>query len=49
MTEQGYNYLDRPIQEMPGFLETRVDNLETQTAPPDVRSLTKKKKYSKKR
>ena len=51
MTEQGYNFLDRSIQEMSGFFETRVENLETPAPPPAVRSLTrkKKKKNSKKR
>ena len=44
MTEEGYNYLDRSIQEMSGFFETRVENLETPAPPPTVRSLTKKKK-----
>ena len=41
MTEQGYNYLDRYIQELSGFFETRVENLET---PAPERSLTRKKK-----
>ena len=27
MTKQGYNYLDRSIQETSGFFETRVENL----------------------
>ena len=51
MTEQGYNYLDRSIQEMLGFFETRVENLETPAPPPAVRkpSRKKKKKNSKKR
>ena len=51
MTEQGYNYQDRSIQEISGFFEMRVDNLETPAPPPAVRSLTreKKKKNSKKR
>ena len=51
LTKQGYNYLDRSIQEMSGFFETRVENLETPATPPTVRSLTrkKKKKNSKKR
>ena len=50
MTKQGYNYLDRSkaIQEMPGLFETRVKNLETPAPPPAVRSLTGKKKNSKK-
>ena len=47
MTEQGYNNLDRSIQEMSGFYETRVENLETPAPPPPVRSLTRKKKNSK--
>ena len=48
MTEQGYNYLDGSIQEMSGFFETRVENLETPAPPPAVRSLSRKKKNSKK-
>ena len=47
MTEQGYNYLDRSIQEMSGFFATRVENLETPAPPSAVRSLTRKKKNSK--
>ena len=31
MTKQGYSYLDRSIQEISGFFETRVENLETPT------------------
>ena len=51
MTEQGYNYLDRYIQEISGFFEIRVENLETPAPSPAVRSLTrnKKKENSKKR
>ena len=48
MTEQGYNYLDRYIQEMSGFFETRIENLETPTPPPAVRSQTRKKKKNSK-
>ena len=50
MTEQWYNYLDRSIQEMSGFFETRIESLETSAPPPAIRSLTreKKKKNSKK-
>ena len=44
ITKQGYNCLERSIQEMPGFLETRVENLETPAPPSAVRSLPKKKK-----
>ena len=44
MTEQGYNYLDRSIQEISGFFETRVENLETPAPQATVRSLPKKKK-----
>ena len=44
MTEQGYNYLDRSIQEMSGFFETRVENLETPAPLPAERSQTRKKK-----
>ena len=38
MTKQGYNYLDRSIQEMSDFFETRVENLETPLPPADVRT-----------
>ena len=48
MTEQGYNYLDRSIQEMLVYYETRVDNLETPAPPPAVRILTRKKKNPRK-
>ena len=41
MTEQGYNYLDKSIQEMSGFFETSVENLETPGPPPAIRSLSK--------
>ena len=44
MSKQDYNYLDRSIQEMSGFFETRVDNLKTPAPPPAVRSQTRKKK-----
>ena len=44
MTEQGYKYLNRSIQEMAGFFESRVENPETPVPPPAVRSLTRKKK-----
>ena len=43
------NYLDRSIQKMSGFFETRVENPETPALPLAVRSLTRKKKNSKKR
>ena len=36
-------YLDRSIQEMLGFFEIRVENLEIPEPPPAVRSLTRKK------
>ena len=51
MTKQGYNYLDRSIQEMSGFFETRVENLGTPAPPTAVKSLNKKnkKKNNKKR
>ena len=49
MTEHGWNYLDRSIQEMSDFFEARVENLETPAPPLAVRSLTRKKKNSKKR
>ena len=42
--EQGYNYLDRSIQEMTVFFETRIERQETPAAPPAVRSLPRKKK-----
>ena len=50
MTEQGYNYLDRSIQEMLGFFETWVEDIETPAPPLAVRSLprNKDKKNSKK-
>ena len=44
MTEQCYNYLDRPIQEISGFFKIRVENLETPVVSPAVRSLARKKK-----
>ena len=44
MTEQGYNYLDRSIQEILGFFEIWVENLETLTPSPVVRNLLRKKK-----
>ena len=47
ITEQGYNYLDRSFQKMSGFLETRVENLETLAPPPAIRSLSRKKKSPK--
>ena len=43
----GYNYLDRSIQEMAGFFETRVENLETSAPPLAVRSLLGKKENKK--
>ena len=51
ITEQSYNYVERSIQEILGFFETKVENLETPAPPPAVRSLTgkNKKKNSKKR
>ena len=33
MTEQEYNYLDRSIQEMTSFFETRIEHLEAPTPP----------------
>ena len=42
MTEQGYNYLDRSIQEMSGFFETRIKNLETPAPPLAVKSISRK-------
>ena len=44
MIKQAYNNLDMSIQEMSGFFETRVKNLETPAPPSGVRSLTRKKK-----
>ena len=44
MTELGHNHLNKFTQEMSGFFETRVVSLETQTPPPAVRSLPRKKK-----
>ena len=51
MTKQGYKYLASSIQEISGFFETRVENLETPEPPAAVRSLTRKKqkKHSKKK
>ena len=51
MTKQEHNFLDRSIQEMLDFFETRVENLETPALRPALRSLTRKekKKNSKKR
>ena len=51
MTEQGYNYLNRSIQDISELFETRVENLETPALPAAVRRLTRKKtkKNSKKR
>ena len=51
MTKQRYNYVDMSFQEMSGFIETMVENIETPALPAAVRSLTrkKKKKNSKKR
>ena len=51
MTKQGYNYLDRSIQEMSSFFKIMVKILETSVSPPAIRSLTRrmKKKNSKKR
>ena len=40
ITKQGYNYLERTIQKMPGFFETRVENLKFPAPPVAVRSLT---------
>ena len=40
--------LDRSFQEMPGFFETWVENLETPAPSPAVRSLTRKKKRNRK-
>ena len=48
MAEQRYNYLDRSIQEISDFLETRVENLQTPAPPPAVRSPHEKMKNSKK-
>ena len=39
MTEQRYNYLDRSIQDMSGFFETRIENLETIAPPPKEKDL----------
>ena len=47
MAERGYNYLDRSIQEMSGFFETRIENLETVVPPAAVRSISRKKKKKK--
>ena len=44
MTKQGYNYLDRSIQEMPGYFETRIENLDAPAPSAAVRSLTRKRR-----
>ena len=44
MTKQGYNHIDRSIQKMSGFFETRVENLETLAQPPAIMKPPKKKK-----
>ena len=49
ISKQGFNYLDRSIQEMAGFFETRAENLETSALLSALRSLPRKKKNSKKR
>ena len=43
-TKQGYNYLDRFIQQMPGFFETRLENQETPVALSTVKKPPKKRK-----
>ena len=42
MVEQGYNYLDGPIDSMVVFFDTRIEHLET-LIPPSVPSRNKKK------
>ena len=42
MVEQGYNYLDCPIDSMAKFFETRIENLE-KSIPPSVPSRNNKK------
>ena len=42
--KQGHNYLDRSIQEIPGFFETMVENLKIPALLPAIKSLTRKKK-----
>ena len=44
MTDQGYNYLDKSIQETSGFFETRIENQKTPAPSPAVRKLSRKKK-----
>ena len=44
MTEQGYNYLDRSIQEISSFFETKIENLVASALPPAVKKPPKKKK-----
>ena len=44
MTKQRYNYLDRSIQDMSDFVETRVENLKTQVPSSVVRRLLRKKR-----
>ena len=44
MTKQGHYYLDRSIQDMSGFFETRIENLKTPASLPAVKKLPEKKK-----
>ena len=48
MSKQECNCLDRSIQEVSGFFQTRVENLETPAPLPAARSLTRKRRNSKK-
>ena len=43
MTKQRYNYVDMSFQEMSGFIETRVESLETPAPPPAIRRRPRKK------
>ena len=42
LIKQRYSYLDRSIQEMSGFFETMIENLEVSLLPPGVKKPPKK-------
>ena len=44
MTKQGYNYLERSVQEMTSFFETRIENQEALAPPPNDQKPPKNKK-----
>ena len=45
MTKQGYDYLDRTIKEISGFIKTQLDNLEVPA--PAIQKPSKKKEKKK--